>query len=96
MGFSLQLCDVIVWLGKQTNSNLLMAEEKNEYVNREVHILKDKKGNYYYKKCIFPNLDIIAEAYINNAKVFITSIFENKGRAREIYPLRAKIRYSKE
>ena len=96
MGFSLQLCDVIVWLGKQINNFLFLAEEKREYENQEVNILKDKKGNYYYKKCIFPNLNIITEAYKNNTKVFITSIFENKGRGNDIYPLRAKIRYSKE
>jgi len=93
MGFSLQLCDVIVWLGKQIGNCLSLVEEKRKYENQEVNILKDKKGNYHYKKCILPNIDAVAEAYKNNEKIYLLSIFENKGRARELYPLRAKIRY---
>lgn len=94
MGFSLQLCDVIVWLGKhiKTNNCVSLNEEKKDYVNQIVPISKDEEGNYYYKKCIFPSQDFVTNAFDNNQMALITTIFENKAKTRCFYPFRAKIR----
>ena len=92
MGFSLQLCDVIVWLGKQIKINRKVAKERKNYENQIVFISKDKKGNFFYKSCFFPPQDFVIKAFESNKQVLITSIFENKGKASDIYPLRAKIR----
>jgi ryanodine receptor 2 len=94
MGFSLQLCDVIVWLGKhiKTNNCVSLNEEKGDYVNQIVPISKDEEGNYYYGKCIFPSQDFVATAFDNNQQALIVTIFENKAKTRCFYPFRAKIR----
>lgn len=88
MSFSLQLCDVIVWLGKR----LLLNNEMKNYINKIVPISKDEDGNFFYKKCIFPSQDFISTAFSQNKKVLITSIIVNTRNACNIYPFRAKIR----
>ena len=52
--------------------------------------MKDENGNYYYGKCIFSYSTQIEEAFNSGKKCLIVLISENKGRARNIYPYRAK------
>ena len=94
MAYSLQLCDVITWLGKYIELNGLISldEIMQNYEGKTVIVSQDADGNYYYEKCIFPSNPYIKYACERQISIKIENIVFNTRFNKITYPFFAYYR----
>lgn len=91
MGFSLQLCDVILWFGRYVKEhNCISVEDAIKlYENKEVIVEIDESGNYFSGKCVFLK-SYIESNNLLGCKVRLFDVAINTSASRKYYPLFAK------
>lgn len=94
MSLSLQLCDIIVWIGNYINSNNCKSifHLIPEYKGKLIKISRDVNGNYYYGKCIIKRTTWVEDKFNRNINVVISEVYENKHYTKKTYPLLAEIK----
>ena len=90
MAYSLQLCDILSWLGKYITMNDCESIEKmiHDYEGCEHTISKDENGNYYCGKCVLPPA---ASKYVGKV-VILEEVKRNSSYTKKHYPLYSKFR----
>ena len=89
--FSLQLCDVIMWVGRyiQNHKCISIEEMIKEYEGMSGVVQRDNRGYYYIGKCVLPY------RFIENNKLFqkriiLQEVTLNNSASTKYYPLFAK------
>ena len=90
MAYSLQLCDILSWLGKYIKTHDCVSYEQMiyEFEGKDVVVEKDEDGNYYCEKCILP---AAASQYLSKI-VTLENVMRNSFPTKNRYPYFARFR----
>ena len=90
--FSLQLCDVILWVGRYIKNNHCISIEEliNNYEGMGGVVQRDKNGYYYIGKCILPR-KYIEDNDLIGKDVKLKDVTLNNSASTKYYPLFGRV-----